>query len=70
MKFSLDWSLPNKRVAAEIGFSYILFSGTGKGLCGAKEQKRDGDPNVPCEFADIKNNLYMGDTEYLDQCTV
>ena len=56
MKFSLDWSVPNKRVSGEIGLSYILYSGTGKGLCGAKAPKRNADTDVPCEFADIRND--------------
>ena len=55
MKLSLDWSLPNERVAASLGFSYILFTGTGKGLCVTKEPAPDDKQVVKCEFL-VKRN--------------
>ena len=56
IKFSMDWSLPNYRVAASLGFGYMLFTGTGKGICMSKAPART-DPNIPCEFVVIRNNL-------------
>ena len=61
IKFSMDWSLPNYRVAASLGFGYVLYTGTGKGLCLAKSPQRTATPDVPCEFVVIRKTKKWND---------